>query len=229
MKNTDTAVILSVGGSLIVPDAIDLEFVRALRELLRTYAAEGKRFIVVTGGGKTSRNYQRAAAELSPITKDENDDLGIGVTRLNAHFMALALKDIASQKLLGNPEAPFEFTHPVHIGAGWDVGASTDIDSVFFAATSGAKRLINLSNIDYAYTADPKKDPTATPIKETTWKEFRKILPDEWTPGTNTPFDPVAAKKAEELGLEVVIMNGKKLDQLENYLGGREFVGTVIR
>jgi uridylate kinase len=27
------------------------------------------------------------------------------------------------------------------------------------------------------------------------WKDFRKMVGDEWVPRMNTPFDPVAAKK----------------------------------
>ena len=38
-----------------------------------------------------------------------------------------------------------------------------------------------------------------------------------------------AAKRAEELGLEVAIMNGRNLPNLEQYLSGKEFKGTVIK
>jgi hypothetical protein len=62
---------------------------------------------------------------------------------------------------------------------------------------------------------DPKKFPDAKIIKESSWADFRKILPTEWDPGLNAPFDPIAAKKAEELGLEVVIMNGKNIENLK--------------
>jgi uridylate kinase len=54
-------------------------------------------------------------------------------------------------------------------------------------------------------------------------------LPEKWDPGLNTPFDPVAAKEAEKIGLEVVVMNGKKLKNFENYLDGKEFIGTKIK
>jgi uridylate kinase len=92
----------------------------------------------------------------------------------------------------------------------------------------GAKKVINLSNIDYAYDKDPNKFPDAEIIKESTWGDFRKLLPTEWDPGLNAPFDPIAAERAEELGLEVVIMNGKNIENLKKYLDGGEFVGTVI-
>jgi len=42
------------------------------------------------------------------------------------------------------------------------------------------------------------------------------------------PFDPIASKKAEELGLKVVILKGDNFENLERYFAGRDFVGTVI-
>ncbi|MGQ9702789.1 MAG: hypothetical protein ACUVQP_03700 [Bacteroidales bacterium] len=42
------------------------------------------------------------------------------------------------------------------------------------------------------------------------------------------PIDPVAARKALKLHLEVIIMNGKNLMNLEDFLKGKEATGTVI-
>ncbi len=96
------------------------------------------------------------------------------------------------------------------------------------AKTLGAKKVINLSNIDYVYTADPRTNPDATKIETIGWADFRKLLPEEWDPGLSSPFDPVAAKEAQVLGLEVAVINGAKLDEFEKYLDGKPFGGTVI-
>jgi uridylate kinase len=90
------------------------------------------------------------------------------------------------------------------------------------------KKVINLSNIEYVYDKDPKKYPEAKKIERSSWGEFRKLLPTEWISGLNSPFDPVAAKKAQELGIEVAIMNGRNIENLKNYLEGKEFKGTII-
>ena len=92
----------------------------------------------------------------------------------------------------------------------------------------GAKKLVNLSNIDYVYTADPRKDATATKIEKINWSDFRELIPKEWDPGLSSPFDPVAAKEAQSLGLEVAIINGKKIGEFEKYLAGKTFAGTII-
>ena len=68
----------------------------------------------------------------------------------------------------------------------------------------------------------------AKPIKEISWKEFRKLLSTKWKPGLNAPFDPLAAKEAEKLKLRVFIV-GKNLNNLKNLLNGEKFKGTVIK
>lgn len=96
------------------------------------------------------------------------------------------------------------------------------------AKNLGATRLVNLSNIDYVYDSDPQKDTDAKKIEKISWAGFRKLIPEEWDPGLSSPFDPIAAKEAEAIGLEVAIVNGAKLEEFSHYLDGKPFVGTVI-
>lgn len=114
------------------------------------------------------------------------------------------------------------------IAAGYRPGSSTDYRAIQIADRLGAKKVINLSNIDYVYTADPRKDPSAEKIEEITWGDFRALIPEEWDPGLSSPFDPVAAKEAEKLEIEVAIINGANLDTLQSYLDGKGFTGTRI-
>ena len=96
------------------------------------------------------------------------------------------------------------------------------------AKNLGATRLVNLSNIDYVYDSDPKQNKNAKKIEKISWADFRNIIPKEWDPGLSSPFDPVAAKEAEALGLEVAIINGAHLEEFSNYLDNKPFIGTVI-
>ena len=43
----------------------------------------------------------------------------------------------------------------------------------------------------------------------------------------NAPFDPVASKLAQRLGLKLVLV-GKKLDNLKKFLDGKKFKGSVV-
>jgi len=221
-------IVISVGGSIVVPDEVDTSFLRAFREIILKEVKKGKRFILIIGGGKTCRKYQRAASELTPLTNEDRDWIGIYSTHFNAHFMRYVFKGEAHDGILTDPSKFPSTDKPIIIGAGYKPGASTDIDAVLFAEKSGAKTVINLSNIDYVYDGDPKKNPGAKPIEKTSWNKYLKTIPREWVSGMNTPFDPVASQRAEQLGLAVVIMNGKNTENFSRYLNGESFKGTVI-
>jgi uridylate kinase len=104
------------------------------------------------------------------------------------------------------------------VAAGWRPGWSTDYVATILAERLNARIVINLSNIEYAYTADPKKDKNAEKIEACSWAEFRKIVGNVWDPGLNMPFDPIASKHAQKLGLKVIICDGKNIANLKNYL-----------
>lgn len=222
-------IVVSVGGSLIVPNAIDIDFLTRFRTLILEKVAQGFSFYIITGGGKTARNYQDAARLVhGSLPREDMDWLGIHSTRLNAHLLRAIFREDALLRIVKDPTRAFTHNKPIVIGAGWKPGWSTDYCAVKAARKLGAKKLVNLSNIDYVYDKDPRANPDAKQIEKISWKEFRTLIPTEWDPGLSTPFDPVAAKEAERLKLEVAIMNGSKLDEFSNYLEGRPFAGTII-
>jgi len=221
-------IIISLGGSLIFPDNIDTEFLDAFRNMMNDYVTRGYTFVFITGGGKSCRRYQEALKNLREVETTDLDWMGIATTRANAMLVKLLFKEHAYDEVILNPADAKGINTPIIIGAGWKPGWSTDYDAIEMAVETGAKKVINLSNIDFVYTADPKTNPDAVKIEKTTWAEYRKIIPSEWTSGINAPFDPIASKHAEENGIEVAIMNGKNLKNLADYIEGREFIGTVI-
>lgn len=222
-------VVVSVGGSLIVPNGIDSPFLRDFRARILDHVRRGVSFYIVTGGGMTARNYQKAAEEVrGDLHAEDVDWLGIHSTRLNAHLLRALFKDEAQARIIKNPTRGVRGNDPIIIGAGWRPGWSTDYCAVMAAKELGAKKLVNLSNIDYVYTADPRKDLNATKIEKIQWENFRALIPDHWDPGLSSPFDPVAAKLAQEQHMEVAIMNGKHLEEFDAYLSGEPFKGTVI-
>jgi uridylate kinase len=228
IKSKNEVVVISVGGSLIVPEEIDTDFLSSLKELVLNGIKKGKKFIIITGGGKVCRKYQNAANAVTKLTPKDIDWLGIHATRLNSQLVKTILGNKVEDIVVHDPFAKIIFNKPILIAAGWKPGWSTDFDAVLLAKRFKAKKLINLSNIDYVYTADPKTDPKATKIEEASWKEFRKIIPKKWSPGLSAPFDPIASKEAESIGLQVAIINGKKIGELDKFLNGEKFVGTLI-
>ena len=142
--------------------------------------------------------------------------------------MRLSFGDLAYEKIIMDPDDIPNTDKSILLGGGWRPGNSSDMAAVHAAISIGAKKIINLSNIDYVYDKDPRKYPDAVRIEKISWADFRTLLPSEWDPGLSSPFDPIAAKEAEYLGIEVAIMNGKNIENLKNYLDGQEFLGTVI-
>lgn len=227
--DTNEHIVISLGGSLIVPEQIDTLFIKSFVDMIHEYVKKGTHFVIITGGGRASRNYTLAAKEISAPSNVDLDWIGIATTRLNAELIRVSFGDIAHEEILFNPESIPTTHKSIIVGGGWKPGNSSDLAAVMCAKGIGAKKVINLSNIDYVYTSDPRYNPEATKIEESNWSDFRALLPKEWDPGLNSPFDPIAAEQAENLGLEVVIMNGKNIDNLKKYLDGEAFIGTVIR
>lgn len=210
----------------MVPGEIDATFLKAFRNVIKKYLGTC-RFFIFVGGGKTARNYSKAIESFGADSK-ESDWIGIDATRLNAKLVKQAFGEWVYAEVVTNPSKKLATKKDVIVGGGWKPGWSTDYCAVTLAKNMGIKTIINMSNIDYVYDKDPKKFKNAKAIKEIDWKSFRKILPIKWSPGLSAPFDPVASRDAEVLKIKVVILNGAKLDRLENFLNGKSFIGTTI-
>lgn len=221
--------VLSLGGSIIFPETVDTEFIRQFRELILKRVEMGDRFIIITGGGRLARMYQGALADITNAADVDLDWVGIYATQANGKFMQKIFGEYACETFVLNPTEPVEFEKPILVGAGYHPGCSSDMDAVYIARTMGADTILNLSNIEKIYTKDPKKFDDAQPIETMTWSELREIVGDEWKPGMNTPFDPTAAKLAQELDLTVVAMGGRNLANLSAYLNGEDFLGSTIK
>lgn len=222
-------IVVSVGGSLIVPEGVDVSFLQQFREFVLNETRQGLSFYIITGGGRLARHYRDAAEEIhGSLDREDLDWMGIHSTRLNAHLLRTIFKEEAQARIIKNPTHRIRGRDSVIIGAGWKPGWSTDYCAVMAAKTLGAHKLVNLSNIDYVYDKNPKEFPDAQKIEKINWKDFRALIPKEWDPGLSSPFDPIAAKEAEALGLEVAVINGKNLTEFDNYLKGKPFKGTVI-
>lgn len=227
--------VLSVGGSIVVPDKPDAAFLTQFVSMVKEWLAadSARRLILVVGGGAPARVYQNAYSEIASQTGavsggDEADWIGIMATRLNAQLVKACFGDLCLNDVIYNPTEDADFQGRVLVAAGWKPGFSTDNDAVLLAEKYGAKTVVNLSNIEKVYTDDPRRNPDAQPIDSISWSDFRKMVGDDWTPGKNCPFDPVASKKADECGMSVICAAGKNIANIKAVLDGEPFVGTKI-
>ena len=80
-------IVLSLGGSLIIPDKIDIKFLQKFKSVIKKNTNKHK-FVVVCGGGSIARDYiQGLEKENLSNKKFHQGLLGIATTRLNARFM----------------------------------------------------------------------------------------------------------------------------------------------
>lgn len=223
--------VLSLGGSIIAPDAVDHEFLKRFVSAMEEYLANNMKHkvILVTGGGAPARNYQRAYKAIAEkADADLLDWLGIAATHLNGTLVRSLFARHCDDALVTDPTASINFTGQILVAAGWKPGFSSDTDAVYLAKRFGADTVVNLSNIAKVYTADPKVDPSATPIDHISWKDFRKMVGNTWIPGKNVPFDPIASREAQEGNLKVICADGRNIENTFAILRGEPFEGTII-
>ena len=223
--------ILSLGGSIVAPDGVDTEFLKKFKTLVESYLAADpeRKLILVIGGGAPARVYQKAFQEIEPnAPADVQDWIGITATRLNAQLVKSIFGSLCKDPVVTDPSADISFTGRILVGAGWKPGFSTDFDAVYLAERFGGKTVVNLSNITKVYTDDPKKNPDAKPLDKISWVDFQKMVGTEWVPGKNVPFDPIAAQKAKELALDVIVAGGKDIENIGKILEDKPYIGTLI-
>lgn len=229
MKKNNEVVVISVGGSLIVPDVVNVEFLQKLTRVLISRALEGMRFVVVTGGGNLSRSYQESARAMGVTSHDALDWIGIYATYVNAGLLASLLGEHAITIIDKNPYLSDFKKAPILVAGGTKPGMSSDGSAVRMARLVNATRVVNLSNIRYVYDKDPNKFEDAKAFPKLSWDEFLILVPPTWEPGMNAPFDPIAAREAKKEGIEVAVIHGRFLGDLENYLAGKPFTGSLIK
>jgi uridylate kinase len=226
--------VISLGGSIIAPDKVDVSFLRSFRKAVLEYLEQDpeRRLILVCGGGGPAREYQGAyRAVLSGPAEAEaeaQDWLGIAATRLNAELVRFLFQPHCPQPVVLDPTAVPVFTGRVLVAGGWKPGFSSDYDAVLLARRFQADSLVNLSNVSAIYSADPKMDPSARPLPRLRWAELSAMVGTTWVPGRNVPFDPVATAEAARAGLRVVVAAGRNIENFKKILAGQEFEGTVV-
>lgn len=224
--------VLSVGGSIIAPDKVDYQFLSSFAAMIRNHLEnhEDEKIVFVAGGGAPARVYQDALRRIKPDADPYMQDwIGIKATHLNAMLLRAVFDGLCLDDVVTDPAAEtLPFTGRILVAGGWKPGFSTDTDAVYLARRFGGKKVINLSNIKKVYTDDPKKNPDAKPIDSISWKDFRAIVGDEWNPGLNAPFDPIASRLADEDGMIVIATDGRNIENTRAILEEKPFEGTII-
>ena len=207
-------IVISLGGSVLVPDIGDNN-IEQYRDILRSLKDTCNIYIVVGGGGE-ARRYIGAARALN-IDEGTADEIGILVTRLNARLLMLALGRESY------PDIPESYNNALIAGesgkivvmGGVTPAQTTDAVAAVLAERAGADLLINATAVDGIYTADPRKDTSATKIPTLTPDELIEIVQTgRMDAGSNNVIDLVAAKVIQRSRIPMVVLDGRDPDGL---------------
>lgn len=220
-------VVVSIGGSVLIPGNNDSDYIARLAEMLIS-ASKEVQLAVVCGGGKTARYYASTGRELGGDTY-QLDIMGIGATRLNAQLLGVALGDMPVRV----PETVEETANASKPGkivvmGGTEPGHTTDAVATMVAREMRADRVVNATAVDAVYTDDPRTNPSAERIPEMTIARLGEIVYKEHDASRSSVFDPLGVKIAEECHIDISMVDGRDLVELEKAILGKPFNGTFV-
>ncbi|MCJ2530964.1 MAG: UMP kinase [Candidatus Thermoplasmatota archaeon] len=222
-------VVISLGGSILVPGEGDAEYLQTLASLLARLAGERMLFLV-TGGGRPARSYIEVGRALG-LDERALDEMGIVVTRLNARLLLQALGPKASPSVAESYEEAEEAgtRHPLVVMGGVRVSLTTDGVAAELAERLQASRIVNATSVDGVYTADPHRDSHATRIDRMSYEELAVIAGEPTgLAGPSMVFDPHAVRVVKRAAIPLIVVHGRDLASLEGAIVGGDFVGTSI-
>ncbi len=219
-------VVVSVGGSIVVSDEPNIDYLKHLTALLNRLSQHFKLFVVV-GGGKIARQYIALGRDLG-LDEDRLDQLGIDVTRVNARAIAYLL-GTSNIEIPHTTDDVIRLKNPVVVMGGTDPKHSTDTVGAEIAEKTHAARFVNATNVDGIYDKDPNKFPDAKQLKEVSIDQLIAQYGTKWgSAGKNIFMDEPALAIIKRAKIPTFVVNGKRLDQLECAIRGQPFDGTRI-
>lgn len=217
---------LKRGGS----DIYDMDFVDDVAKALVRCVSEGYEIAVVLGAGNIWRGRQGGEMD-----RTEADRMGMLATVINAVCMKDAIVRAGGEAhvMTAVPMYPFSENYRaedaikylesgsiVVFGAGLGIPfLSTDTTGAVRAAEIGADAMLMAKNVDYIYTADPKKDPNA--------KRLEKIKASEVLAMNLKALDATATAFCLSNGMPIRVFGLNDSEDIIKAVKG-EIKGTVV-
>ncbi|MEM0449402.1 MAG: UMP kinase [Methanomassiliicoccales archaeon] len=222
-------VVVSLGGSILVPGENDGKRILEIAQLMRSLSKE-YRLVLVCGGGKVARYYISTARELG-ASREQQDELGIEVTRMNAKLLQLALGQDAFGSIPRSVEEAVREARKgnILVMGGTVPGHTTDAVSALVAEGLKAKRIVNATSVDAAYSSDPKSNKEAVRFERLTHQQLYELVDKgSHSAGPSDIFDRKGAESALRSRIPIYIVNGRDLEELKAAIRGEKIKGTVV-
>ena len=157
------------------------------------------------------------------------DILGIGATRLNAQLLSLALGDMPDE-VPRSAEETARRSQPgkIVVMGGTFPGHTTDAVATMVAREMEADRVVNATSVDAVYTDDPRKNKDAKRIEKMTIAELGDIVYKEHDASKSSVFDPLGVKIAAANKIDIMMVDGRNLEELRKAILGQPFSGTTV-
>lgn len=222
-------IVISLGGSLIVPEKINHTFLNKFKETLeKSYKTH--KFIIVCGGGVIARKYISALKAEGKSDK-ELSIAGIRATRMNARFMMQLFGKDANDELPTNMKQVINALPKNKIvicGALRYAQKSTSDGTASKLARELRTEFINMTNIKGLYTSNPKTNKNAKFIQNITWEKFEKMAnKTKHKPGQHFVLDQGASTIIKKNRIKTYII-GQNLKNLTNLIKKGKLIGTTI-
>ncbi len=223
-------IVLSLGGSLIIPDEIDLNFLKKFKKVILKNSKKYK-FIIVCGGGIVARKYI-AALRKAGLNEKFQSFSGISATRMNARFMNYFFginPELGIPHTTETLEKYIKKKDIIFCGALEYKPRQTSDSTAAELARHFRAVFINLTNVPGLYNKNPLEHKDARLILRIGWSEFcRMANKKKYEPGQHFVLDQTAAGIIMRSRIPTYIL-GKDLKQLEAVLRERKFNGTLIQ
>lgn len=221
-------VVVSVGGSILIPGEEDEVYIGKLASMLRR-VSEKVNVAVVCGGGRIARYYTSTGRALGG-SEDQLDTMGIGATRLNASLLAVALGDMSSLDIPVEADAAAGMIRDgyVPVMGGTAPGHTTDAVATMVARDAKAVRVVNATSVDAVYSDDPRENPDAVRYDRLTIDQLDELVYKDHGAGKSSVFDPMGVDIARDEGIDIMMVDGRNLPELEKAILGESFSGTYV-
>jgi uridylate kinase len=228
-------ILLKVSGEVLMGDTpfgIDMPTVEAVARDIKQIVEEGVRLSLVIGGGNIFRGMAGAAKGMERASADY---MGMLATVMNALAMQDALERIGVKTRVQSAIPMPTVCEPLirrraerHLEKGRVVIFAAGTGNPFFTTDSGAAlraaemkcdALFKGTSVDGVYTADPKKDPSAT--------RFEKLSYHEVLSRDLKVMDASAISLMRENGIPIVVFSIRERGNLMKVLHGEGVYTTI--
>ncbi|MEA1925121.1 MAG: UMP kinase [Candidatus Altiarchaeota archaeon] len=222
-------IVLSIGGSILVPGEVDVGYIRELASFLVDLSS-GNDVAVVSGGGRLARKYIDVARAFNS-SEALCDLIGIDASRLNARLLSAAIGDAATLE----PPTVFQKAREelergkIVVMGGTHPGHSTDGVSALLAEYVGADLLINATDVGGIFDKNPAEHADARLIEEITPNELMDLIREyPVDAGSYALIDPLAVKIIKRSSIKTIFLNGRDLKNMGEAISGEKYAGTRI-